>query len=296
MARACAFAELPPVLTVGYFAAVVTLTVLVESPWWTAAALGGAMALWLSVRGRPGWRLVGGLVPLLCVVTVVNPLFNTAGATVLLTGWGGRPYTLEALLLGAQTGAMLMAVLLWFASLDAVVGADEALGLFGGAAPSLALAVTLALRLVPSYGRRAAQVAEARRCVGQMAGGGWDARVRQGASVLSAVVGWGLEGSLVTADSLRSRGYGTGPRTRLGRRPFTMGDWLVAAVLLALLAGAVAGMAAGCASAELLPRVALPPLDGATVASLAAFAGFALVPCALNLGEEALWRCSLSRI
>ena len=86
----------------------------------------------------------------LLVVTLSAPLFNTQGATVLLRWWGGRPYTLEALALGASTGLMLVAMMLWFASFHLVMTSDKFTYLFGRAIPALSLVLTMVLRLVPS--------------------------------------------------------------------------------------------------------------------------------------------------
>lgn len=293
--RSCALGRLHPAIALGFFAGAVTLTVLVQSPLFSAVALVAAAALYLSLRGRAAWRPIVASIPLMAVVALANPLFNTMGSTVLLT-WLGRPYTLQALLAGLQTAAMLAAVLLWFASLNRVLTGDKLTYLFGGAAPAVSLVLTMALRLVPTYQRKASQIAEARAGVGKAPyGNGPAGDARNGARLLSALATWAMEGAVTTADSMRSRGYGSGPRTRYARYPFGLREGAVAVAMTALGAMALAGIATGCASAQFFPVMALPPLTPFATASLAGFASFLGLPTVLDAWEEASWRCSTSR-
>ena len=55
-------------------------------------------------------------------------------------------------------------------------------------------------------------------------------------SILGALTSWALEGSVVTADSMRSRGYGTSKRTSFHDLPHDR-HWMLA--LLAALRGPV---------------------------------------------------------
>lgn len=294
--RPCALGRLHPAVALGFFAAAIAMTILVQGPLFSAVALGAAAALYRSLRGRGAWRLIAAMAPLMALLTLVNPLFNTAGDTVLLT-WLGRPYTLEALAAGLQTAAMFAAVLLWFASFNRVLTADRLTYLFGGAAPALSLVLTMTLRLVPTYQRKAAQIATARAGVGKAPrGNGLRAGLRHGTQLLSALGTWATEGAVTTADSMASRGYGCGPRTRYGRYPMGRGEGAVAVALVVLGTAALAAILAGGASAQFFPQVALAPLTPLRALGLVALAGFLGLPTLLDAWEEVAWRCSTSRI
>ncbi len=67
---------------------------------------------------------------------------------------GGRPLTLESALYGLAAACLLGAVVLWFASWQAVLTADKITYLFGRIAPALALLLSLTLSFVPRLRRR----------------------------------------------------------------------------------------------------------------------------------------------
>ena len=106
----CAFASLHPAVTFCFFAGAIVLSMVLANPICQVTSVLLAAACYLTFRGREAWRFIVGLMAVLLVVTLSAPLFNTQGATVLLRWWGGRPYTLEALALGASTGLMLVAM------------------------------------------------------------------------------------------------------------------------------------------------------------------------------------------
>ena len=62
---------------------------------------------------------------------------------------------------------MLVAMMLWFASFHLVMTSDKFTYLFGRAIPALSLVLTMVLRLVPSYRRKADALMTARACIGK---------------------------------------------------------------------------------------------------------------------------------
>ncbi len=284
------FQRLHPAVAFAFFAAALLLTVLVAHPAFQVVGLAGAIISYLSFAGRSGLRSLAALAAAFCLLTLANPLFIPQGQTVLFTYLGQRPYTLQGLAMGASTAAMLVTALLWFGCFNRVVTSEKLTFLFGRLAPSLTLMLTMVLRLVPLYQRKARQISAARRCVGLSA---WEgpatARIRSGAAELSALTTWGLEGAIVTADSMRSRGFGSGPRTPFATYPFTGRDIALAALLTVLLVAAGAA-AATVGETRFLPAFAFAPLSPVQTVGLLAWGLFSLMPALVN-GREALqWR------
>lgn len=208
--RPDAFSTHHPAVTLTFFVDVIVLCVLVQQPVVQAVGLMGAVLYYLCLRGRDAWRLLVAMALALVMLAAINPLFNTLGDTVLFTYLRTRPYTLEALAYGASTATMFVSVMLWFVCYAQVMSTDKFTYLFGRRAPALTLVLTMTLRLVPSYARKARQISTARRCAGlSMTQGSVRERVRDGASLLSALTSWALEGAVTMADSMRSRGYGS---------------------------------------------------------------------------------------
>ena len=291
------FVSLHPAITFGWFICAILLTVMVANPLWMACAFVGAAAYYLSVRGRSGWNVVLGLIPVFVALSLANGLFNPRGSTVLFT-YFDRPYTLEAVLYGSQTAGMFVTVMLLFGSYNRVMTADRFTYLFGGVRPALTLVLTMVLRLVPSYMRKAKQIAGARDCIGKGAAeGGFGGRACHGADVLGALTTWALEAGVVTADSMRSRGYGASPRrTQYACYRFGLRDGLVLAVAIVFACLALAGILQGASGVEYLPQVELPSVTPFGILSLLAFAAFLFIPSTIDLRERISWRNSISRI
>ncbi|MEI3376442.1 MAG: energy-coupling factor transporter transmembrane component T [Coriobacteriales bacterium] len=329
--RPDAFSTHHPAVTLVFFAGVIVLCVLVQQPVLQAVGFAGGAVYYLCLRGRDAWRLLLGLVAAFVVLTAINPLFDTLGDTVLFTYLGGRPYTLEALAYGASTACMFASVMAWFACYARVMSTDKFTYLFGNRAPALTLVLTMTLRLVPAYGRKARQISTARRCAGlSMGAGSLRRRARDGASLLSALTTWALEGAVMTADSMRSRGYGTnaeregqdfstarptaaslemteegavptgmtegnaGRRPRYARYRFGARDGLLLAVMLACIAVTCTALATGALAVTYVPAIDIPALPPLGVAALVALAVLVLVPSAIDAREAIAWRCSLS--
>ncbi len=292
-----AFPSSHPAVLFAWFLGALTLTILVSDPLWQAVAFAGAASFCLCTRGRSGWKTVAGMLPLFAALALANGFFNPRGATVLFT-YLGRPYTLEALLYGAQAAAMFVSVMLLFGSWNRVMTADALMFLFGSRLPALTMVLTMALRLVPAYLHKARRIAWAQAGIGQGAGeGSVVERVRHGSGILGALTTWALEAGIVTADSMRSRGYGSGlARTQFAQHRFTIRDGAVLAAMALLTALAFAGVIQGAASMEYLPRIVFPETTAFGVVAFLGFTGFLFLPTALDMKARISWRRSLSRI
>lgn len=291
------FSDCHPAVVLAYFIGVIGVTMFVMSPVFAGLSLTGATVAYLVVRGRSALPLVGGIAVLVAGVALLNPLFNTAGDTVLLEVLG-RPYTAEALIFGGTMGGALGAALFWFLVASRALTAEKMTYLFGGRAPALTTALTLVLRLVPAYGRRATALAEARAGVGLgvSEADGLGGKVRAGATLLSSLTAWSLEQGVTTADSLAARGFGSGSRTTWGRYRFRRREAVLVALLAALALGMGVGLAAGAGAAEFLPRFQLPGAGTLVLVGWMAWVATVLLPTILAAVGEVRWRCSLWNI
>lgn len=293
----CAFASLHPAVTFAFFAAAIVLCMVFANPVYQLTSAVFAAACYVSFCGRRAWRLVVGLTAVLLVVTLASPLFNAQGATVLFRWWGGRPYTMEALALGASTGLMLVSMMLWFASYHLVMASDKFTYLFGRAAPALSTVLVMVLRLVPSYRRHAADLVTARACIGKgpREDGPLAARVRDAGSILVLLSADALEGAVVAADSMAARGFGLPGRTHFALFRWSVRDTVLATVMAALAAGAVAALVLGGTSVAYFPTIAMPSANSVALGGGFCYAVLLALPTVVNIGGRASWRYSLSR-
>ena len=202
-----AFSRCHPAVNFVYFALAIAFGVVVQHPAYMLAAVIGASVYYLLLKGGKGIKMILGLLPVAALIALVNPLFNVLGETVLFSLFG-RPYTLEALYYGAVVGGMFLVMMLWFGCYNVVLTSDKFTSLFGNLIPALSLLLVMVLRMIPGFMRKARQISGARTCIGKGIGEAATKKEKLmgGMTVLSALTDWALEGSIVTAVSMRCRG------------------------------------------------------------------------------------------
>ncbi|MBR5731271.1 MAG: energy-coupling factor transporter transmembrane protein EcfT [Firmicutes bacterium] len=292
-----AFSKFHPAVNFAFFIAAILLGVVFQHPAYLAASLIGAGAYYMFLNGRKGLKMLALILPLFVFITAINPVFNTYGEHILFRLFG-RPYTFEALCYGASAAAMLAGMLLWFGCYNAVMTSDKFWGLFGGIAPSISLLLVMVLRMVPNLFRKAKQLAGARKSIGKGAaeGAGKRARLEDGLLVLGALTSWAFEGGVVTSDSMRARGFGTGKRSSFNVYSFGTADVVCLAVMALLVAAVIAAAAGGSAHAEYTPVLDIAPISGKNAAGLIAYCAFVLLPAALRIREDIKWHSLRSGI
>ena len=283
-----AFSRYHPAVNFLYFVLAIGFGVVFQHPAYMAAATLGSTAYYLLLKGRKGVKTILLLLPVFALIGLVNPLFNILGETQLFLLFG-RPYTLEALYYGLVVGGIFVVMILWFGCYNVVLTSDKFTSLFGNLIPALSLLLVMVLRMIPSLMRKAMQIHNARKSIGKTAeNGSKKESVKNGMTILSALTDWALEGSIITADSMRCRGYGAAKRTNFQIYRMTTRDWVLLA--LTILFGAVTIL--GDKTAEFIPALQLAPVSW----HFGAYCLFLLIPTALHLKEAITWHILRSKI
>lgn len=287
-----AFSKRHPAVNFAFFLGAIGCAVVIQHPAYVILGILCGAIYYLLLHGRKGIQNILAMLPIFLILTFANPLFNQYGSRVLFR-YFGRPYTLEALLYGLAIGGIFLEMLLWFGCYNAVLTSDKFTALFGNLIPSLSLLLVMVLRLIPNFLRKAAQIAGARKSIGKGTGDTTREKLEDGMSILGALTSWALEGSVVTADSMRSRGYGTAKRTSFMIYRMTGSDWVLLIVMAVLFGVAVL---IGDKSADFTPVLSIAPIRGWNFLGLAAYGVFLLIPTALHTKEAIQWHISRSRI
>ena len=283
------FSRCHPAVNFLYFMLAIGFGVVIQHPAYMLAAVLGSAVYSLLLKGRKGLKAIAFLLPVFLLIAAVNPLFNTLGETRLFTVFG-RPYTLEALYYGAVVGGIFVVMMLWFGCYSDVLTSDKFTSLFGNLIPALSLLLVMVLRMIPNLMGKAVQITGARKSVGKtIETGNTREKILGGMTVLSALTDWALEGSIVTADSMRARGYGCAKRTTFQIYRMSTRDWVLLALIGILAAATLLG---GEKGAEFIPALQIAPLTW----GFAAYCGFLLVPTALHLKEAITWHILRSGI
>ena len=288
-----AFSKCHPAVNFLFFVGAIGCGVVIQHPAYLIAGIVAGAVYYLLLSGRKGWKTILAMFPLFAFLTAINPLFNTYGEKVLLHIFG-RPYTLEALLYGAAIAAMFVAMLLWFGCYNKVLTSDKFTSLFGNLIPSISLLLVMVLRMVPNFMRKTKQIIGARRSIGKGAG---DAasnkeKLHDGLTVLGSLTSWALEGSVVTGDSMRARGYGCAKRTSFMIYRMGMTDWTLLAVQTLLIALVILAACFGQLNAVFTPQFHIAPVSWGIVP----YTAFLLIPTVMHIKEALQWHISRSKI
>lgn len=288
-----AFSKCHPAVNFLFFIGTIGMSVVIQHPAYLLAGMVTGAIYYLLLNGKKGWKTIVGLLPMFVILTAINPLFNTLGATPLFH-LGNRPYTLEALFYGGALASMFVIMMLWFGCYNKVLTSDKFTSLFGNLIPSISLLLVMVFRMVPNFIRKTQQIIGARKSIGKGAGEAATTKekLRDGGTVLGALTSWALEGSVVTGDSMRARGYGTAKRSSFMIYRITKTDWILLAVMLALLCVTIAAACFGQFTAIFVPAMEIAPVSW----GLAAYTCYLLIPTALHIKEAIQWHISRSRI
>jgi energy-coupling factor transport system permease protein len=288
-----AFSKCHPAVNFLFFVGAIGLTVVIQHPAFLLAGVLTGGIYYLLLNGKKGWKTILSLLPMFIILTTINPLFNTLGETPLFQLFG-RPYTLEALLYGAVLAGVFVTMMLWFGCYNAVMTADKFTSLFGSLIPSISLMLVMILRLIPNFIRKTRGIIGARSSIGK----GADAsattkeKLSDGMTVLGALTSWALEGSVITSDSMRARGYGAAKRTSFMIYRVKASDWLLAAVMTMLLALTVTALCLGQGAASFVPTLTVTPMSW----GLGTYTCYLLIPTVLHIKEAIQWHISRSKI
>lgn len=288
-----AFSKCHPAVNFLFFVGAIGMSVVIQHPAYLLAGVMTGAIYYLLLNGVKGWKTILGLLPMFVILTAVNPLFNTLGATKLFSVFG-RPYTLEALLYGGALAGMFVIMMLWFGCYNQVLTSDKFTSLFGNWIPSISLLLVMVFRMVPNFIRKTKQIIGARKSIGKGAGAAATRKekLRDGMTVLGALTDWALEGSVVTGDSMRARGYGAAKRTSFMIYRMTGTDWILLSVMILLLVLTVSAACLGQVNATFVPNLELAP----TSWGLAAYICYLLIPTVLHIKETVQWHISRSKI
>ena len=200
-----------------------------------------------------------------------------------------NPLTLESIIFGAAAALLMSSAVNWFFCVSVIMTSDRIIYLFGRIAPGLALLISMTLSFVGKLSAhyksiRAVQLVNGEKKSGLLY------RLRASVRMISSLIQWALENSVDTADSMKSRGYGTGRRTSYHNLRIRTADVILTVFFLLTDAVIIA------ANASELIWFSYYPITSVSVDSLQAagvfvlFGLMCLVPAADDIREAVKWK------
>ena len=222
------FSEYNPISVFVYFASIVMIAMFIQNPVIEALSLVGAVLFYVSVFRKMPLKAICVWIMIFILITVINPIFSRNGETVLFLV-NGRAVTLEALMYGADNALMILSVMIWFVSFSEIMTSDRVTYIFGRFSPRLALFLSMSLRFIPLYRRRAVEINNTQRAIGIYNKDTIIDDIKGGIKVLSSLITWSLETSVDTADSFRARGGDLSGRSSFSLFKFRKSDAILIA-------------------------------------------------------------------
>jgi energy-coupling factor transport system permease protein len=221
------FSRLQPAAAGIYFLAVIGILMFTSSPVLRLISLifGVTSAVLMRIFRAP-LKDFGFYLLIFAAISLSNPLFVHRGSTPLFY-INDRPFTLEALVYGADMALMLISALVWFRIFSQIMTSDKLNALFGRSFSSVAAVMTLVLRYVPTFKRRYYEIRSAQKTAGFLCEDDFFSRVKSELNVFFSLAVSSLELSANTADSMKARGFLLSPHTELRKKELGGSDFFL---------------------------------------------------------------------
>lgn len=300
------FSTYHPAVTFIYFVVVLGCSMFVMHPVFLSLSLAGGFCYNLYLNNVRAVKMgIKFYIPVFLLCALINPMFNHKGVTILNYLPTGNPLTLESLLYGLATGVMLVTVLNWFTCYQKVMTSDKFIYLFGKLIPAMSLVLSMAFRFVPKFQTQLKHVTDSQRVMESESFDENNKRItnknvieksKQGMHILSILVTWSLENSVITADSMRSRGYGLRGRTNFNIYRFDTRDKIMSVVLGITSFIVLAGIFTGQVKFLYYPMLTEINITAQTLIIYISYGILCLTPWLINKMEDIKWHYLRSKI
>ena len=271
------------------------ITMFINHPVFLVISLLSSCAYLTYLQGRKGMvRQVGYLLPILFGMAILNPIFNHEGVTILLYLPNDNPITLEAVCFGLASAVMMGASIVWFNCCNVVFTSDKIIYLFGRIIPAMSLLISMTLRFVPRFKNYLQNVLRVQKAMHEPEN--TKEKLQQAMAAFSSTVSWAMEQSIVSADSMKSRGYGIQGRTAFSIYLFEKRDAFALLAMTALCLGAVIPSVAGWLSWTWYPSMSGALLGPAQLLGYLCYGSLCNLPLIIDLSEDRKWNSLRSKI
>ena len=292
------FRKFHPLVNFLYFTLVIGFSMALNHPLAQLISFSCACAYAVQAEGKQAvlfalrWCL-----PIMLLTAFLNPAFSHDGVTILLYFPTGNPLTLESILYGLSSGAMIVTVMLWFVNFNRVITSDKFIYLFGRIIPAMSLVLSMTLRFIPKFKTQMDTVVDAQKSIGRDISEGslWH-RTKIAVTILSIMVTWALENAIETADSMKSRGYGLPGRTAFSIYRFDERDKAAMGYLGFCGIYLLCGTMASAFGFRYFPSIRYVGVNPMTLSFQFVYLILCLMPVALNWAEEKKWKAIHSKM
>ncbi len=292
------FKSYHPLVNFIYFVAVIGFAMLLMHPVCLLVSALSAFSCSVIVKGKKA-ALFGvlGILPMMIIAALINPLFNHQGITILAYLPDGNPLTLESVVYGVGAALMLCGMICWFSCYNAIMTEDKLMYLFGKIMPSLSLVFSMIMRFVPRFREQLRNIVAAQRGIGlDVSQGGLIKRIKQGIGILSVMMSWMFENSIETAASMKCRGYGLKDRTFFSLYFFTRRDVCALVFIGSAALYVLVGYECDAVYFSYFPMLVSEKISAFSVSIYVVYLALCVMPIFIEVREVIRWNALKSRI
>ena len=289
------FSNFHPITNFMFFAVTLGTTMFIMHPIYLLISLFSSCAYLLYLKGAKGMKQqLGYLLPILLMMAIINPLFNHEGMTILCYLPNDNPITLEAIVYGLASAAMMGASIVWFNCCNAVFTSDKIIYLFGRIVPAMSLLISMTLRFVPRFKNYLQNVVDVQRNLHKPETA--KEKLQQALAAFSATISWAMEQSIVSADSMKSRGFGWIGRTAYSIYTFEKRDAKVLLSFAVFILAAVLPCIVNWTEWTYYPQFTGILFGPIQVMGYLCYSAALLMPLIIDLMEDRKWNSLRSAI
>lgn len=292
------FSTFHPVVNFIYFLGIIGFSMFLLHPVIIGISLLIGFCYSVILNGKKAFFFnLSSVIPMIIIMSILNPIINHEGVTILSYMKDGNPITLESILYGVLAAMMFASVIIWFSCYNAIMTSDKFIYLFGKLIPSLSLILSMVLRMVPRYKQQIRKISEAQKYIGlDVKKGNWIQRLKKSAKVISILVTWALENAIETSDSMKARGYGLAGRTSFSIFKIDKRDKVCIYIMIFFLINIFIGISKGECNLRIFPSIKGNEITLFSIYTYISYLGFATIPIISNILEERKWKYIESKI
>jgi energy-coupling factor transport system permease protein len=287
------FDRFHPFVTFLFYAGAVSLLILMLHPLFLVTSIAVVFLINLlhdRLNGLRRWSFF--IITTFLLMVMMNPLFNERGRHLLMEINQHR-VTVEAVVYGGMNALSIIGIIALFVSYNVIMTPNKLLFLFAKILPQFAVLLMLTLRFIPLMRRRLEEIAMVQRSKGlSVTHGSWRARARIGMLYVQTLLTFSLEEAIQTADSMKARGYGYGPRSSYEYFKMNQADWVAIMYLLSLLSFSIVERISGYGFLTVYPLMETWHLSLMDTAVLISYTLFLIFPLLVEAGGMFRWRLS----
>lgn len=281
-----------PLVSFTYFFVVIGMSMIYMHPVLSLISLISATLYSLVLNKKRTFQTLKFTTIMALCITIANGLFVNRGLTVLFY-FRYNPVTLESISYGMTSGIMMASVVMWFSCYNEIITSDKFLYIFGKILPSIALMVNMTIRLIPKLIDQTKIIANTQKTVGlDYEEGTLFMKIKSSMRILSILVTWALEDAVMTADSMKARGYGLKGRSNFSIYRFIKRDMIMISLMGIIGLFLFIGYMNGYGKLLFYPTIENIKFDTLSIILYLSFLVITILPVCLEIVEEYKWKYS----